>query len=123
MEYQIAGETRPTELAGEQGVGGIGYFAADGRALSDGMDLTLTNAEGVNGHFKLSSVNTVESGYKFIDDVSEFLRGTPNKGVALNGVTSQVIERTQRYHDNNFAPWKPDIDPSYARPYASYLNQ
>ncbi|WP_199609034.1 LysM peptidoglycan-binding domain-containing protein [Flocculibacter collagenilyticus] len=27
------------------------------------------------------------------------------------------------YGRNNFAPWKPDIDPSYARPYASYLNQ
>ena len=27
------------------------------------------------------------------------------------------------YGRNNFAPWKSDIDPSYARPYASYLNQ
>ena len=26
-----------------------------------------------------------------------------------------------RYGRNNFAPWKPDIDPSYAAPYASYL--
>lgn len=71
-----------------------------GQSLANGMDYSVTNANGDTAYFNLSSVDSVASGYDMIGYLSDHLGSSPGAGMMLGMATNQIIGQTQTYHDN-----------------------